>query len=109
MQVNILPEVLEYFEELAVILYEKGYFSFEEPALTYVTELYDDIIANLPTKLHKPAPVYFNKYGKNMKYAVFKKNKHTSWYAFFKTYQKNGEIVYVVRYIANNHVIAQYL
>jgi hypothetical protein len=109
MQVTILPEVLEYFENLAVILYEKEYFGFEKTALTYVIELYDDIVANLPTKPHKPAPVYFDKYGKGMKYAVFRRNRRTSWYAFFNTYHNNVEPFYVVRYIANNHIIAQYL
>jgi len=44
-----------------------------------------------------------------MKYAIFIKNRHTSWYVFFKIYRKDREIFYVVRYIANNHEIAQYL
>ena len=109
MPVIIIPEVLEYFEELVEVLYEKEYFGFEETALTYVVELYDDIIANLPLKPCKPAPKRFDKYGKGMNYAVFRKSKRTSWYVFFKTYRKNDEIVYLVRYIANNHEIAQYL
>jgi hypothetical protein len=108
MQVILLPEVLQYFENLVIILYEKGYFGFEETALKYVTELYDNIIMNLPAKLHKPAPKYFDKYGKDMEYAIFKKNKHTSWYVFFRVYQTNEENIYQVRYIANNHTIAQY-
>jgi len=33
--------------------------------------LLEDIKINLPEKLHKPAPKYFDKYGKNMEYAVF--------------------------------------
>ena len=109
MQVIILSEVLEYFEDLVIILYEKGYFGFEETALKYVLELYDDIVATLPTRLHKPAPAYFDKYGKSMKYAGFKKNKNTMWYVFFQKYKEDGEMIYLVRYIANNHTIAQYL
>ena len=109
MNVLFLPEVQEYYDELEHILYEKGYFSFPASSKKYVKDLIDDIRANLPTKRHKPAPNHFNKYGKNMKYASFKKNRHTTWYAFFKTYEKNGETFYLVRYIANNHVIAQYL
>jgi hypothetical protein len=109
MQVILLPKVLRYLEDLAEILYEKGYFSFEETSLTYVLALYDDIVSNLPAKQHKPAPNHFDVYGKNMKYAAFRKNKHTTWYAFFKTYEENGQIFYLVRYISNNHVIAQYL
>jgi len=109
MKVILLPEVLDYLENLSEILYEKGYFSFEETALKYVLELYDDIVSHLPTKSYKPAPKHFDKYGKGMKYASFKKNKHTTWYVFFKIYEKNDESVYLVRYIANNHVISQFL
>jgi hypothetical protein len=109
MQVILLPEVLIYLENLSIILYEKGYFSFEETSLKYVLELYDDIIITLPILAHKPAPDYFDQFGKNMKYASFKKNKHTTWYAFFTTYKVEEEIIYLVRYIANNHTVAQYL
>jgi len=109
MQVIFLPEVFDYLEELSEILYEKGYFSFEETALGYVLELYDDIVSNLPKCQHKPAPKYFDKYGKGMKYASFRKNKHTTWYVFFRIYKKYEEPIYMVRYISNNHVIAQYL
>ena len=111
MQIKViaLPIVYEYLENLVTILYENGYFGLRESAHKYVDELFDDITTTLPTKQHRPAPKYFDKYGKGMKYAVFKKNKRTNWYAFFKTYCKNGELLYVVRYIANNHVIAQYL
>ena len=109
MQVIISPDVLEYLEDLAVILYEKEYFSFEETSLKYVLELYDDIVSSLPTRPHKPAPKYFDKYGKGMKYAAFGKNRQTTWYAFFKIYENNGDLFYLVRYIANNHVIGHYL
>ena len=52
MQVILLLEVLDYLEELAVILYKKGYFSFEETSLNYVLGIYDDIVTNLPKKQH---------------------------------------------------------
>jgi len=71
MQVILLPEVLDYLENLSEILYEKGYFSFEETSLKYVVGLYDDIVSHLPIKPHKPAPKQFDKYGKGMKYAAF--------------------------------------
>ena len=109
MKVLTLPKVRQYLEELSYILYEKGYFGFLDTSEKYVEELFDDIKKNLPTKLHKPAPKYFDKYGKNMYYASFVKNKHTTWYAFFTKYDDNGEIIYLVRYIANNHTVAQYL
>ena len=109
MSVEFLPEAVDYFEELAWILYEKGYFGSYEFSKRYVDELTDNIKTFLPVRQHKPAPKHFDQYGKSMKYAVFKKNKRTAWYVFFKTYAKNGEIIYLVRYIANNHVIVQYL
>ena len=109
MQVILLPEVLEYLEDLAEILYEKGYFSFEETSLTYILELYDDIVKTLPIRLHKPAPPYFDKYGKDMYYAAFRKNRQTVWYAFFTKYLDNRETIYLIRYLNNNHLIAKYL
>ena len=109
MNVIILPEVLDYLDDLVIILYIKDYYGFLETASNYVKELLTDIKINLPTKQHKPAPTYFDKYGKDMEYATFKKNKHTTWYVFFEIYEDNVEIFYLVRYIANNHTVAQYL
>ena len=40
---------------------------------------------------------------------TFKKNKNTQWYAFFRIYEERGELIYQIRYIANNHTVAQYL
>jgi hypothetical protein len=96
-------------EDLAEILYEKGYFSFKDTSLTYILDIYDDIVKTLPTRLHKQAPKYFDKYGKGMYYASFRKNRNTVWYAFFTKHQENGKITYLVRYISNNHLIARYL
>ena len=109
MKVILLPEILEYLEDLVIILYEKEYFGFLETSSNYVSELLDDIETNLHTSQHKPAPKYFDKYGKGMYYAVFRKNKNTQWYVFFIPYKEKEEIIYLVRYIGNNHVLAQYL
>jgi len=109
MRVVVVPEVYDFLENLVVILYENEYFGFEEAARRYVDELYSDITSTLPKCVHKPAPKHFDRYGKGLYYAVFKKSKHTSWYAFFSKYYDKEEIVYQVRYIANNHTVAQYL
>ena len=109
MNVMFLPEVREYYGYLEDILYDKGYFGFKESSRSYVKELIYDIKTTLPIRLHKPAPAYFNKYGKNLYYAMFPKNKNTQWYVFFTTYKEYGEIIYLVCYIANNHTVAQYL
>jgi len=109
MKVLILPEVRQYFYELSYILYEKDYFGFLDTSEKYVEDLVIDIKTNLPTMQHKPAPKYFDRYGKSMFYAVFRKNKNTQWYVFFRIYRENRELIYQIRYIGNNHVIAQYL
>ena len=109
MSLLAIPEVIEYLDSLVDILFEKDYFSFSEDALDYVDELRHEIKTKLHTKLHKPAPKHLDRYGKNMKYAGFPKNKHTTWYVFFTTYWENDEEIYLIRFIANNHTIAQYL
>jgi hypothetical protein len=109
MRVLFLPEIRDYFRELAEILYEKDYFGFEETAIQYAEDLINSIKNTLPDRVRKTAPAYFNRYGKNMFYAVFPKNKHTQWYVFFNIYTNNGETIYLVRYISNNHTIAHLL
>jgi len=109
MSVLFLPEVQEYYDNLEQILYEKGYFAFPDSSKKYVKDLIDDIKTNLPIRLKKSAPKYFETYGKNMEYAIFPKNKRTTWYVFFTRYMEKGEEIYLVRYIGNNHTVAQYL
>ncbi len=109
MKIEFLPEALDYFNELSAILCEKKYFGFKESALKYVDELFEDISMNLAKRQKKPAPHYFDRYGKGMFYTTFKKSKNTQWYVFFTTYQRNGELIFLVRYISNNHVISKFL
>ena len=109
MKVIVTTEVYELLENLVIILYEQGYFGLEENARKYVNELHDDITRTLPTRPKKSAPPYFDKYGEGMYYTAFKKNRRTSWYAFFRIYQKDGELYYQVRHIANNHTVSQHL
>ena len=109
MKVLFLPEVRDYFRKLAEVLYENDYFGFEETAIQYVENLFTDIRNTLPVKYRKSAPIYFNKYGVNMFYAIFKRNKNTQWYVFFNIYEANGELIYLVRYISNNHMVSQLL
>ncbi|GHT54076.1 hypothetical protein FACS189451_00900 [Bacteroidia bacterium] len=108
--VIFIPEVRQYFKDLVPILYEKGYFSFEDTAHKYVNELIEDIRVNLPAKFKREAPEYFTgRYGEGLYYAVFPKSRRTHWYAFFRMYQENSKLFYQVRFIANNHTIAQHL
>ncbi len=109
MKIVFLPEVIQYFNELVTILYKKNYFGFEENAYNYVVSLLDEIEETLPFRVSKIAPPYFNRYGKAMRYASFRKNKTTQWYVFFTKYQQNDETIYLIRYITNNHVNAHHL
>lgn len=110
-QVLALPEVRNYFAELMRILYDEGYFSFEENAIEYVTDLFADIEQNLPAKSKKPAPPFFDRYGKNLYYASFKKSKHTQWYVFFTIHTDafSDTQTFLIKYVSNNHMISQHL
>lgn len=109
MKVLALPEVRLYLQELTRVLYTQDYFGFEESAVKYVEELFNDIRTTLPSRSKRSAPAYFDRYGKKMYYAVFRKNKNTQWYVFFTIYADKDELIYLVRYISNNHMIAQLL
>ena len=104
-----LPEVVDYFLNMADVLYDKGYFGFEENAIKYAVELFKEIEKELPFKQKKKAPKYFNKHGKGMYYAFVKRNKNTTWYVFFNLFSMGGEVVYFVRLVSNNHLIAKFL
>ncbi len=109
-RVYATPEVIEDLQRLIDVLYEKEYFSFEEASISYVVELFEDIVAHLPYRRHKPAPRFFtDRYGKELYYAAFPKSKRTTWYVFFVAYRQNSETIYQVRYITNSHVAAQHL
>lgn len=109
MKILFLPEVEDYLFELIEILYDKEYFGFKESAVNYVVELENDIRTNLRSKIKRPAPPYFDRYGKKMLYSVFEKNKETQWYVFFNVYQEqDGQIVFLIRFVSNNHSIAQF-
>ena len=108
MKVLAVPEVIEYLKYLTTILYEKGNFGNEEYAQGYVNALINDINATLSIRPSKPAPINFEKYGKELKYTSFRKNRQTTWYVFFEVYQENGEIIYLIKHVENNHPAAQY-
>jgi len=109
MKVLAKPEVIDYLEDLITILHKKGYFGFEEYAINYVNELIDVITKELPTRVSKPAPKHFEIYGNNLRYTGFKRNRKTTWYVFFETYEENEEIIYLICHVENNHTCAQYL
>jgi hypothetical protein len=109
MKVLATPEVKEYLNNLIFIL-QKKYFGFRESARNYVIELIKDITENLSKRQHKPASKFFEKYGEDLHYASFPKNKRTTWYTFFTKYEdENGDTIFLISYIGNNHTVAQHL
>jgi hypothetical protein len=109
MKVLAKPKVIDYWEDLVTILHRRGYFGSEEFALRYVNELIEDITKKLPIYPNRPAPKHFEIYGDNLRYTGFKKNKRTTWYVFFETYEENEEVTYLICHVENNHTCAQYL
>ena len=108
-KVLFLPEVVDQFLESAEILYKEGYLGFKEVAVEYAEQLFRDIQSSLPQKVRKDAPSHFERYGKGLFYSLYPKNRHTTWYVFYSIHEVGGEIIYLVRYLGNNHVIAHML
>lgn len=109
MSVIFAPEVLSYFNAMVDVLYERGYFGFKDSAFCYVEDLLDDIRDNLHLKVKIPAPAYFEKYGQRLLYSVFKSSAATRWYVFYNVYEVEGEQIFLIKYITNNHSVAKFL
>jgi len=103
-EIKYHKNVLQYLDELTDILIEKEYFSFYEYSVRYIEDLVDFVKKNIETKPHKPAPVHFSKYGNNLFYITYNRNKQTTWYIFFQ--KKDSH--YFIRYITNSHVEGQF-
>lgn len=85
---------------LAVKLYNKKYFSFEDNAEEYVNNI-TYFIENEIEFAHKRRAVSKTKfYAKNQFFITYKANKRTSWYIYFV--EDNGN--YIITHIDNNHV-----
>jgi hypothetical protein len=97
-------DVKLFLDELLNILLEKHYFSYRKDARLYVdwlTHYAEQYIGIFPGK---DAPVYFSRYGSDLKYITYRANKTTAWYIFYQ--QK--ENIFLIRHITNNHVAAQH-
>ncbi|GHT76646.1 hypothetical protein AGMMS50262_15430 [Bacteroidia bacterium] len=105
-RIVIYTNEIDYFlNELGILLFKKRYFSFFEDAEAYVNKLTYYIERYIGILPEKNAPVYFNRYGNNLKYITYRANKTTQWYIFYQ----QMENTFLVRHITNNHVAAQYL
>ena len=105
MTVLFAPEVEDDLYELIEILIEKEYLGTYPFAISYVEELIAYIQQNIHSKLKKKAPAFFERYGKDMQYITYQLNPNTNWYIFFSIVEDS----YLVKYITNNHVSAQYI
>ncbi|GHT80602.1 hypothetical protein FACS189467_3170 [Bacteroidia bacterium] len=104
MTVNYLPSVELYLFELIETLYRENYFSFPEDAVEYVQKIRHYIESHIHITIQHNAPAHFVRYGRDMQYITYRDNEKTHWYVFFQ--QKDN--IYLVRYITNNHIAAQY-
>ena len=107
-QFRIEKIVLDQLSESVQALVEKNYFSDEDYAVSYLTDIVRFFQLNIDRMVVKPAPAYFKKYcvvTSDLKYVSYRKNSRTTWYAFFEEY---GDIISVV-YLNNNHVIGHLL
>ena len=108
-QVRFLPEVVDQFLKLADILYDEGYLGFRDAALDYSERLFREIATQLPIKVRKGAPTFFKRQDVDLFYSAFPRNKHTIWYVFFSVHEVDGDVVYLVRNLTNNHLLAQHM
>jgi len=93
-RVVVLPEVYEALHELVKVLYQNGYFGFEDSAIAYVDAIYDFMysIPQQPKRL--TIETHLGQY-----YCRFSPNKHTSYYILFDL--END--IYLIRHLFNNH------
>jgi len=96
--------VILFLEDLVEVLINKEYFSFYDTSEEYMWDLLQYVKNNIHTFPHKPAPPYFSKYGKNLFYIPYHRNKNTTWYILFEKTSHH----FLIRHITNNHVVGQY-
>lgn len=107
-QIRFHECVVSSMEESVHSLVEKNYFSDEEYSVQYVREILNYFQLNLCELKAIEAPASFERYcidTKSLKYVRYRRNAHTTWYAFFEDLEQ----IYSVVYIANNHQIGHKL
>lgn len=96
--IEILPEVTVFLNELVKTLFYKEYFGFEDAAQSYVQKIYDFIEIDLINFPVKATPEKLKKFGST--YAFYNSNNRTTWYIFFEI-SKNR---YLITHISNNYL-----
>lgn len=103
-EIRYHKDVLLFLDGLFDILIDEGYFSFYETSALYIEDLVAFVGKSIHTAPHKVAPAYFSRYGRNLYYILYNRNKHTTWYIFFE----KTSLHYYIRHITNNHVAGKY-
>lgn len=107
-QFRIERIVLDQLSESVQALVEKNYFSDEDYAVSYLTDIVRFFQLNIDHMVVRSAPAYFKRYcvmTNDLKYVSYRKNRRTTWYAFFEEYDDFVSVVY----LNNNHVIGHLL
>lgn len=107
-EVVYTKQALLQFEESVKELVEQGYFGEEDYAVMYMRDIFRYFALNLQNSVVVAAPEYFNRYcvdGKTLYYVRYRKNAHTTWYAFYEELEN----VYSIVYLANNKLIGHLL
>lgn len=107
-EVVYTKQALLQLEDSVHQLVEQKYFSEEDYAVDYVRDIFRYFALNLSNLITHNAPEYFNRFavdGKPLKYVMYRKSSHTTWYAFFEELANVNSIVY----LANNHLIGHKL
>jgi len=107
-EVVYTQQALLQFEESVKELVEQGYFGEEDYAVMYMRDIFRYFALNLQNSLSVYAPEYFTRYcvdGKNLHFVRYRKNAHTTWYAFYEELEN----VYSIVYLANNKLIGHLL
>ena len=97
-QFRIEKIVLDQLSESVQVLVDKNYFSDEDYAVSYLTDIVRFFQLNIDHMVVRPAPAYFKKYcvmTNELKYVSYRKNRRTTWYAFFEEYDDFVSIVYL--------------
>lgn len=103
--VSFTEAATAYLNELVEILLKEEYFSFKATADEYVDDLVNFIVTKIGTVPRRIAPLAFKKFGQDLQYIKYKRNKHTVWYIFF--IQKGDR--FLITHITNNHIASQFL
>ena len=90
-------DILDYFDDLVFLLFNKKYFSYQENADKYLEKLIQFVSDNIRDFPNRKTPQELKYLGSN--YIFYNSNKRTTWYVFF---EKLGDD-YLISGILNNH------